>query len=449
VDGKNKSKKKRNDSRDNEKNKTKIHNTPHLSELLERFMSEEPIDILCMACADTRCDFKPVKLQRRALGDMDILFDVKYCGVCHSDLHSANGHLDSLVGKGNFPFVPGHELAGVVTKVGSKVRKFQIGDHIGVGCMVDSCLNCSQCNKGEEQNCKKKSTATYQSPDVHGRAAVWPPLQPNGKKGYTLGGYSNKMVVTEQFAIQIPKTYPLAIDIVCHAIHRGRLLGDQSCPYRRFCAHKQQKRTTSVLQAEETGGAAPRRTAQVGDIVTIDFNLKPNGDFVAEPLFDMHGEQTFVLGGGNYLPGIHELIEGMEVGQSVPGALIDAGWGERNPLLIAELQKENFPEFHQYEVGTVILLKTGHKCYVTEKTDQSFTIDCNPPLAGASYTCDLKLLRVDRGPTSSFSSSPSDKIYEVATFGLGCFWGGELAFMREPAVVYTKVGYTQGDVEAP
>ena len=70
-------------------------------------------------------------------------------------------------------------------------------------------------------------------------------------------------------------------------------------------------------------------------------------------------------------------------------------------------------------------------------------------ISGACYTCDLKLLRVDRGPTSSFSSSPSDKIYEVATFGLGCFWGGELAFMREPAVVYTKVGYTQGDVEAP
>lgn len=151
---------------------------------------------------------------------MDILFDIKYCGVCHSDLHSANGHLDSLVGKGNFPFVPGHELAGVVTKVGSKVRKFQIGDHIGVGCMVDSCLNCSQCNKGEEQNCKKKSTATYQSPDVHGRAAVWPPLQPNGKKGYTLGGYSNKMVVTEQFAIQIPKTYPLAMagPVMCAGI---------------------------------------------------------------------------------------------------------------------------------------------------------------------------------------------------------------------------------------
>mmetsp|Transcript_16333 Transcript_16333/g.23321 ORF Transcript_16333/g.23321 Transcript_16333/m.23321 type:complete len:377 (-) Transcript_16333:254-1384(-) len=240
-----------------------------------------------------------------------------------------------------------------------------------------------------------------------------------------------------------------ARDIVCHAIHRGRLLGDQSCPYRRFCAHKQQKRTTSVLQAEETGGAAPRRTAQVGDIVTIDFNLKPNGDFVAEPLFDMQGEQTFVLGGGNYLPGIHELIEGMEIGQSVSGALIDAGWGEPNPQLIAELQKENFPEFDQYEVGTVIWLKTGHKCYVTKKTDQSFTIDCNPPLAGASYTCDLKLLRVDRGPTSSFSSSPSDKIYEVATFGLGCFWGGELAFMREPGVVFTEVGYTQGDVEAP
>ncbi len=125
-----------------------------------------------------------------------------------------------------------------------------------------------------------------------------------------------------------------------------------------------------------------KRKPQVGDVVTIDFDMKPDGDFVAEPLFDMNGEQTFVLGGGNYLPGIHELVEGMEEGQSVSGALIDAGWGERNPELVAELEKENFPDFDKYEVGTVMWLKSGHQCHVIQKTDNTFTIDCNPPLAG-------------------------------------------------------------------
>jgi peptide-methionine (S)-S-oxide reductase len=188
----------------------------------------------------------------------------------------------------------------------------------------------------------------------------------------------------------------------------------------------------------------------VGDIVTIDYQLTPEGDFVAEPLFDMHGEYTFVLGGGNYLPGIHQLIQGLKEGESVTGALIDAGWGERSPGLIAELEKENFPEFDKYEIGTVMWLKTGHKCHVTDKTDQSFTIDCNPPLAGASYKCDLKLLRVDSSPNSSSSSRfPTDRKYEIATFGLGCFWGGELAFMRELGVVGSKVGYSQGETEAP
>ena len=172
-----------------------------------------PIDTLCMACSDTSCDFKPVKLQRRAVGDMDLLLDMKYSGVCHSDLHSAAGHLDGLTGAKNFPHVPGHELAGVVVQVGSKVTKFAVGDHVGVGCIVDSCLNCDECKKGEEQKCKNKSTSTYQGKDLHGRAAVWPPEFTNasGKtvKGYTLGGYTTKMVITEQFAIKIPKSYPL------------------------------------------------------------------------------------------------------------------------------------------------------------------------------------------------------------------------------------------------
>lgn len=172
-------------------------------------ISAIPVETICMACNDARCDFKPMKFQRRCLGDYDILIDMKYCGVCHSDLHSAAGHLDAIMGKVQYPHVPGHELSGVCERVGPKVTKFKVGDHIGVGCMVDSCLSCSECLAGQEQKCKNKNTATYQGVDTHGRASTHPERQANGKKGYTLGGYTSKMVVTEQFGILIPKSYPL------------------------------------------------------------------------------------------------------------------------------------------------------------------------------------------------------------------------------------------------
>lgn len=164
---------------------------------------------------------------------------------------------------------------------------------------------------------------------------------------------------------------------------------DHRCPYSRYLQRQKRcplRNTVEDGEDQASGASAStankKRKAQIGDVVTVDFHMKPEGDFVAEPLFDMHGEQTFVLGGGNYLPGLHELIEGMEEGQSESGALIDAGWGERNPELVAELKKENFPDFDKYEVGTVMWLKSGHQCHVIEKTDNSFTIDCNPPLAG-------------------------------------------------------------------
>ena len=154
------------------------------------------IDVIGMACSDPSCDFRPIKFQRRAPGPDDVLIDMVYCGVCHTDLHSSANHLAGFGLKTTYPCVVGHELAGIVSHVGSNVTKFQIGDHIGVGCMFDSCLQCQPCYDGHEQYCKKTNTPTYQGNDTFGRAAVWPP----GSK--TMGGYSTKMVIHEKVRYQ-------------------------------------------------------------------------------------------------------------------------------------------------------------------------------------------------------------------------------------------------------
>eukprot|EP00501_MAST-03F_sp_TOSAG23-6_P000951 GSMAST32.ASY1.ANO1.987.1 assembled CDS len=155
-----------------------------------------------MAAMDKTCDFKPMKLQRRPMKESDVVIDMKFCGVCHSDLHNAANDI-TILGGCKYPIVPGHELAGVCIAVGSKVTKFKVGDHVGVGCLVDSCLSCKACNRGEEQKCKK-CVSTYQGQDNgSGRAQTYP------ENGMTLGGYSTTMVVNEHFAIKIPKEYPL------------------------------------------------------------------------------------------------------------------------------------------------------------------------------------------------------------------------------------------------
>jgi uncharacterized zinc-type alcohol dehydrogenase-like protein len=137
----------------------------------------------------------------------------QYCGICHSDLHTAAGHLSGL-GLSAYPCVPGHELAGVVAAVGAKVTKVKPGDHVGVGCMVDSCLSCAACRRGEEQKCMKV-TMTYGGKNNNGRAAY-----PASAPQHTLGGYCSRMVVHEHFAVVIPKSYPLeyAGPVMCAGI---------------------------------------------------------------------------------------------------------------------------------------------------------------------------------------------------------------------------------------
>mmetsp|Transcript_90077 Transcript_90077/g.188344 ORF Transcript_90077/g.188344 Transcript_90077/m.188344 type:complete len:407 (-) Transcript_90077:202-1422(-) len=179
-------------------------------------VSPAPVDVvdtLCMACEDASCNFKPVKMQRRPVGPEDVLIDMKYCGVCHSDLHIAANHLKGAGMPTTYPCVPGHELAGICIAVGEKVTRVKVGDQVGVGCMVDSCLQCKSCKAGHEQKCKKM-VQTYNQKDWSGRAATYPP------GGHTKGGYTSKMVVHERFAIVIPSSYPLdcAGPVMCSGI---------------------------------------------------------------------------------------------------------------------------------------------------------------------------------------------------------------------------------------
>lgn len=170
---------------------------PSLPEAVTSQSGETPF--LCMACDDAECDFQPVEMFRRPIGKYDVSIKVLFCGVCHSDLTVAAAHLPTPV---QYPMVPGHEAVGVVTQVGPGVHRFKVGDHAGVGNMVDSCSTCHSCLGGQEQWCSKQ-VPTYNGKDWSGRAAE------GGGVQHTLGGYSTSMVVNERFCILVPSEYPL------------------------------------------------------------------------------------------------------------------------------------------------------------------------------------------------------------------------------------------------
>lgn len=132
-------------------------------------------------------------IQRRDVGANDVKIDILYCGVCHSDLSYARNEWKFTV----YPAVPGHEIVGRVSRVGSEVRDFRVGDQVGVGCMVDSCRTCASCNEGLEQYCEAGPTSTYGSTEkVIG--------------GPTFGGYSESIVVDRSFVLRIPQGMELA-----------------------------------------------------------------------------------------------------------------------------------------------------------------------------------------------------------------------------------------------
>jgi uncharacterized zinc-type alcohol dehydrogenase-like protein len=149
------------------------------------------IETKAYAAFNAQSPLKPYTFERREVGDDDILIDIKYCGICHSDIHSARGEW----GGANYPMVPGHEIAGVVAQVGKNVKTFKVGDLAGVGCMVNSCGQCDSCHEHLEQFCAKGSTMTYNSAEADGNI--------------TKGGYSNKIVVNQKFVLHLPENLPL------------------------------------------------------------------------------------------------------------------------------------------------------------------------------------------------------------------------------------------------
>ena len=134
----------------------------------------------------------PFEFDRREVGAHDVALDIAYAGICHSDIHQAREEWGPAI----FPMVPGHEIAGTVTAIGSSVTKFKVGDKIGVGVFVDSCRNCENCKKGLQQYCLEGMTGTYNQLERDGKTVA-------------MGGYSNYFVINEDYAVHIPENLPL------------------------------------------------------------------------------------------------------------------------------------------------------------------------------------------------------------------------------------------------
>jgi len=145
------------------------------------------------AAQTNQSDLAPWEFQRREVGPHDVQFDILYCGVCHSDLHQIKDDW----GPGIFPMVPGHEIVGRVVAVGNHVKKFKVGDMAGTGCLVDSCRTCDSCQQGLEQYCLDGHSQTYNGLE-------------QDKKTPTYGGYSNTIVVHEDFVLHLPESLDLA-----------------------------------------------------------------------------------------------------------------------------------------------------------------------------------------------------------------------------------------------
>lgn len=145
------------------------------------------------AAVDAKSPLAPFQFERREVGPTDVLIEIAYCGICHSDIHQARNEWGGSV----YPMVPGHEIVGKVLKVGADVKKLKAGDLAGVGCLVNSCRTCTSCTEGLEQYCENGFVATYNSVEKDGKTR-------------TMGGYSTNIVVDEAFTLTIPRSLDIS-----------------------------------------------------------------------------------------------------------------------------------------------------------------------------------------------------------------------------------------------
>lgn len=155
------------------------------------------------AAADARSPLAPFTIERREPGPHEVLIEILYCGVCHSDIHQARDEWGGSI----FPMVPGHEIVGRVAQAGAHVSRFAVGDVVGVGVFVDTCRQCPSCRSGDEQYCDEGMTGTYNARE-------------RGTGAPTYGGYSTRITVNEDYVLRIPDSLPLdrAAPLLCAGI---------------------------------------------------------------------------------------------------------------------------------------------------------------------------------------------------------------------------------------
>jgi uncharacterized zinc-type alcohol dehydrogenase-like protein len=197
------------------------------------------------AAAGPREALKPFEFGRREVGPRDVLIEIQYCGVCHSDIHQARGEWGDEI----FPMVPGHEIVGRVAAVGADVSKFKEGDSAGVGCFVDSCRVCVNCKDGFEQYCENHLVATYNGTE-------------RDEKTPTYGGYSTQIVVDESYALVVPRGLQPAnvAPLLCAGI-------TTYSPLRRF--HVGEGRRVGVVGLGGLGHMGVKLAASMGAEVTV------------------------------------------------------------------------------------------------------------------------------------------------------------------------------------
>lgn len=200
------------------------------------------------ATHNAEAKFGPFDFYRRPVGASDILIDIQYCGICHSDIHQARNEWPDTM-PAMYPMVPGHEIVGRVIEVGAEVNKFRVGDIAGIGCFVDSCRECPPCRSGVEQFCLKGSAMTYNGTEMD-------------RSTPTYGGYADKYVIDQSYALKVDSGQPLAgvAPLLCAGI-------TTYSPLRRFNVGPGQK--VGVVGLGGLGHMGVKLAAAMGAEVTV------------------------------------------------------------------------------------------------------------------------------------------------------------------------------------
>lgn len=254
-------------------------------------------------------DLAPATIERRDVGPHDVLIEIKYAGICHSDIHTVRGDW----GPQQYPLVPGHEIAGIVTEVGAEVTKHAIGDRVGVGCMVNSCRECANCVKGQEQYCLNGMIGTYGAIDRDGTV--------------TQGGYSSHVVVAEDFVVTIPEGLELdvAAPLLCAGI-------TTYSPLRHWGAGPGKK--IAVVGLGGLGHMAVKLAHAMGaDVTVLSQSLKKQEDGLrlgADQYFATSDENTFKDLAGTFDLIINTVSASIDISAylqllTLDGALVNVG----------------------------------------------------------------------------------------------------------------------------